>query len=198
MKEAYEAVVGNYRGGTKDERTTSSLAKLWKLTAPLKCQAMAWRLLRDQLPTRENLRKRRIINVEDMGCCCCNAAVETSKHLFLECPEVSNLWYRIIGWIGARWVQPREIVDQLSNFMSLLGNGKTKRWLGGLWIGVVWVVWRWRNKVIHEQQQWDFRKMEEEIKCRFWSWCVVKGVAQLNTRFVDWTTKCLNESWNVN
>lgn len=28
------------------------------------------------------------------------------------------------------------------------------------------------NLVIHEKKDWDFRRIEEEIKCRFWSWCV--------------------------
>lgn len=37
-----------------------------------------------------------------------------------------------------------------------------------------------------EQNEWNFRRIEEEIKCRFWSCCVAKGEADSSVSFVVW------------
>lgn len=34
--------------------------------------------------------------------------------------------------------------------------------------------------------EWDYRRIENEIKCRYWSWCVVKEEADPCISFNDW------------
>lgn len=36
------------------------------------------------------------------------------------------------------------------------------------------VLWKWKNSVKFNQKEWNFRRIEEAIKCYFWSWCMVR------------------------
>jgi hypothetical protein len=68
---------------------------VWKSAAPSKVRAMAWQLLLDRIPTKENLYRRRIIGAEEALCPMCAGAVESSNHLFLHCDFAANVWYAI-------------------------------------------------------------------------------------------------------
>lgn len=168
--------LSKFGGGSRiDDLLRVSLHKVWKTIAPVKAQVMAWRLLRNRLPTIDNLRKRSQLDGANGLCCWCESVEESANHLFLECAEVANLWYKLVAWIGTTWAAPRSITHLYgSTFSGLLGDGLFKKRLGGLWVCVVWVLWKWRNTARFELQEWNFRKIEEEVKCRFWSWCVAK------------------------
>jgi hypothetical protein len=58
---------------------------IWKCGVPSKVSAFAWQLLLDRLPTRDNLRRRGVVNVEGSRCPYCLAEVESATHLFLHC-----------------------------------------------------------------------------------------------------------------
>lgn len=34
-----------------------------------------------------------------------------------------------------------------------------------------------------EQKEWDFRRIEEEIKCWLWNWCTSKGETNMHCSF---------------
>lgn len=142
---------------------------LWKTFAPAKAHTMAWRLVKNRLPTKDNLHRRFGLSPEARRCSCCNLEEETVNHLFLNCSEVCRLWNNLVGWLGVSWVAPVETVQHLDSFMGLARGGRNSKRLGGLWICAVWVIWKWRNKVIFNQASWNFRKIEEEIKCRYWN-----------------------------
>lgn len=72
-------------------------------------------------------------------------------------------WWHGVAVVGQR---PKKVVDHFNSFDYLLGGGKMRKKLAGLWICVVW---KWRNAVRYNNKEWDFRKIGNEIKCRFWS-----------------------------
>lgn len=92
----------------------------------------------------------------------------------------------------------RDVGSHWRSFLSLLDKGKVEKIMGGLWIYVIWTLWKWHNKVIFEGSVWDFRKIESEIKYRYWSRYVVRGDAELRTSYLDWATNTLSNTWNVN
>jgi hypothetical protein len=67
---------------------------------PLKVSMLAWRLLRNRLPTKDNLVTRNIISHDT--CLCVNGCgtLETANHLFLSCPVFAPLWNLVRSWIG--------------------------------------------------------------------------------------------------
>ncbi|GAU26610.1 hypothetical protein TSUD_102170 [Trifolium subterraneum] len=59
---------------------------------PLKVSILAWRLLRDRLPTKANLVTRDILSSEvHYGVSGCGG-VESAQHLFLSCSTFGSLW----------------------------------------------------------------------------------------------------------
>lgn len=57
-------------------------AKLfWHKDIPLKVVIFAWRLLRNRLPTKDNLIRRGVINNDSIMC----GSSETFNHVFLHC-----------------------------------------------------------------------------------------------------------------
>jgi hypothetical protein len=74
----------------QDTADTSDL--IWHKQVPLKVSVMAWRLLRNRLPTKDNLVRRHIIPPDAGMCVTGCGGVETTHHLFLSCPVFSPLW----------------------------------------------------------------------------------------------------------
>lgn len=69
---------------------------IWHKQVPLKASIFAWRLLRDQLPTRLNLRDRGIITNGEAGCLAGCDQLGTSQHLFLSCDFYGSLWHGLV------------------------------------------------------------------------------------------------------
>ncbi|GAU39054.1 hypothetical protein TSUD_396590 [Trifolium subterraneum] len=73
---------------------------IWHKLVPLKVSVAAWRLLRNRLPTKDNLVRRHIISQGAHLCVDGCGAPETAKHLFLSCPVFAPLWGLVRNWIG--------------------------------------------------------------------------------------------------
>lgn len=134
-----------------------------------------WCLIWNRLPTKDNVGKRIELENVDKICAWCGVALETAEHTFLVCEEVPRLWNYLIEWIGITWTAPKNVEQHLLNFSDLLGGRRWRKRLGGLWVCTIWVIWKWRNERLFANKPWDMNRILEEIKCRFWSWCAVRG-----------------------
>lgn len=78
--------------------TPSNPLKQWKLiwssSIPPSKSFTSWRLIKDRMPTDENLTKRGCYIPSRCNMCCSNS--KTSDHLFLTCPFAVSLW----NWLG--------------------------------------------------------------------------------------------------
>jgi hypothetical protein len=68
---------------------------IWHPQVPLKMSILAWRLLRDRLPTKINLPNRGFTNVADIFCVTGCRHVESVGHLFLHCDFFGAIWYHV-------------------------------------------------------------------------------------------------------
>ena len=64
--------------------------KLWRLPTPHKVRHFLWRACRDILPTKSNLKRRKVLT-EDL-CDACLLDSETSGHLFWSCSRTKTAW----------------------------------------------------------------------------------------------------------
>jgi len=76
-KSAYNVL----RGETLEEIRDRAFEELWKLKVPTKISAFPWRLLKDRLPSKANLRRRQI-ELDDSTCPFCRNMEESVDHLF--------------------------------------------------------------------------------------------------------------------
>jgi hypothetical protein len=68
---------------------------LWGLQVPNSTKIFLWRACNDILPTKENLKKRGV--VDDDLCRFCGIDRETIMHILWECPSSQDVWGSC-GW----------------------------------------------------------------------------------------------------
>jgi hypothetical protein len=76
------------------------LKYLWKCGVSSKICAFSWQLLLDRIPTKDNLVKRRILQLQEGQCSLCGLAPESACHLFLHCNVAAKVWYDVVKWLG--------------------------------------------------------------------------------------------------
>jgi len=68
---------------------------VWHRYIPTKVSLLVRRLLRNRLPTKDNLLRRRVVQAEDTvsayGC----GESESANHLFLECDVPNTVWLQV-------------------------------------------------------------------------------------------------------
>nr|POE55048.1 putative ribonuclease h protein [Quercus suber] len=70
---------------------------IWSLRIPNRVKSLMWRAGLDSLPTRTNLRKRRLIT--DDICPHCNLNSESSLHALWSCPSLLPIWKVHFDWL---------------------------------------------------------------------------------------------------
>jgi len=132
---------------TKDIPLGDSAANLiWHNQVSLMVSVIAWRLLRNRLPTKSNLVQRGVIT--SYACLCVSDCgfKETAQHLFLSCSTFSTLWPLVRHWLGFMGVDYIVLSDHFLQFMYSIGGGKvTRSFLQLIWLLCVWVLWNERN-----------------------------------------------------
>ena len=92
---------------------------VWLKAVPLKVSIFAWRLLRNIVPTRDNLLQQRIISVTDQECTTTCGMNEDVNHLFVNCNFCGRLWYLVSRWLGFSIVYNCRILEHIYQFDSL-------------------------------------------------------------------------------
>lgn len=119
---------------------------IWHRQVPLKVSILAWRLLRNRLPTKANLVTCGMISHDAQLRVARCGEVETTQHLFVSCPIFSRLWHLVRAWIGVSGVDLVDVSAHFVQFANLLGGASTKRsCMQLLWLVCVWVLWTERN-----------------------------------------------------
>lgn len=79
---------------------------IWHKAAPLKVSLFVWRLLRNQIPTKDNLLRRGIIQSDSLLCVSGCGAEESVDHLFMRCNFFGSILHAIRHWTGIVYVDP--------------------------------------------------------------------------------------------
>ncbi|GAU35134.1 hypothetical protein TSUD_394590 [Trifolium subterraneum] len=95
---------------------------IWHKQVPLKISILAWRLLRDRLPTKANLAAQGIITPEAHLCVSGCGDVESAQHHFLSCSTFDSLWSSGRSWIGFSAADPQSLPDHFLQFTFSLGG----------------------------------------------------------------------------
>ncbi|XP_058754489.1 uncharacterized protein LOC131627665 [Vicia villosa] len=129
--------------GLVEPRTQEALDIVWNSWLPSKVRIFGWRLLKDCLPTREQLVKRGIIdgNVDSFcvfGCQC----QESSNHLFLSCHVAVAVWEKIHTWLEMDMQPLVDCCEDLLHSVDMLQKIGSTRRVGAIWLTVCWCIWR--------------------------------------------------------
>ncbi|XP_075670266.1 uncharacterized protein LOC142640041 [Castanea sativa] len=126
VKSRYRVLMEEELKGEPSALDLTPTRRLWKgvwgLRVPNRVKTVLWRAGSDALPSRANLKKRKIIN-EDL-CPGCNLESETTHHALWLCPALSSVW-------EVRWTPlPRDWVKV--NFDRAIFKEKNLAGLGGV------------------------------------------------------------------
>lgn len=67
--------------------------KLWNLNLPERLKMLIWRIGFNFLPAKENLLNH--LQVSDVYCLFCKGCIESSSHLFFNCPAIRSFWFAV-------------------------------------------------------------------------------------------------------
>jgi hypothetical protein len=84
--------------------TTSDL--IWHIHVPAKVSILAWRLLRNRLPTKDNLVAHGILTHDVHSCLSGCGEIETAQYFFLSCTIIKYLWHLFCDWIDISMANP--------------------------------------------------------------------------------------------
>ncbi|GAU19084.1 hypothetical protein TSUD_79060 [Trifolium subterraneum] len=144
---------------------------IWHPQVPLKVSILAWRLLRDRLPTKANLVTRGILSPEAHFCVSGCEAVESAQHLFLSCSTFGPLWSIVSSWIGSPLVVSHTIPDHFAQFTLSLGGSRGRRsFMQLIWLVSVWVVWNERNSRCFSGTANSLQHLLDKIKNYSYRW----------------------------
>jgi hypothetical protein len=153
---------------------------IWHKQVPLKVSILAWRLLKDRLPTRNNLQRRGILAASDITCLSGCGMEETASHIFLHCEVFGSLWQHIRSWIGISGVHPQNISEHFFQFTHSLGHSKARRsFLQLIWLLCIWLIWNERNNRLFKNIETPIIQLLEKAKYHSLWWLKAK-----NTNFV--------------
>lgn len=121
VREAYRLLTSNdiLSDGTQVD-------DVWHKTIPTKVSVLVWRLLRNRVPTKDNLIHRRILNSNDMACLGGCEVAETVPHLFLHCNISKDLWYKVWNWLGIFSAPAGDLRHHFIQFAKMSGSAVIK------------------------------------------------------------------------
>ncbi|KAK2396169.1 hypothetical protein QL285_057836 [Trifolium repens] len=159
---------------------------------PLKVSILAWRLLRDQLPTRANLVSRGILAPDLQDCVTCCGGIETTRHLFLSCSTFGSLWALVRYWIGFSAVDAFSLSNHFVQFTYSTGGLRARRsFLQLVWLACVWVVWSERNHRIFRNSEHIVHQLLDKVKLFSYRWMRTTDVTLATNSHCWWSSPLL-------
>ncbi|XP_057809075.1 uncharacterized protein LOC131023546 [Salvia miltiorrhiza] len=150
-----------------------------------------WRMMLNRLPTRDNLKKKRILTTEEESKCNeCGMGEESSNHLFLLCPKIEEVWNEIQRWLGIPLAQPNHIERHYDMFINLGNKKKIRTLLLAIWVGTIWMRWKKRNEKCFEGKDWECKNLVLEIKIKLWCWNRIFKIVEEEIDLDSW---CSND-----
>ncbi|GKE52726.1 RNA-directed DNA polymerase, eukaryota, reverse transcriptase zinc-binding domain protein, partial [Tanacetum coccineum] len=124
---------------------------MWNLWIPRKINICVWRASIDRLPTRTNLISRGV-NITSTGFPFCHNEDEYIDHCLICCPQVITIWRKVWSWwqLDTPVSFPSFSISDISlGTFTNLGCPKLNKVIYGVFQCGIWVIWKWRNKIVH-------------------------------------------------
>jgi hypothetical protein len=159
---------------------------VWLKHVPSKVSVFVWRLLRNRLPTKDNLIRRMVLHQEDNDCVGGCGSPETAVHIILQCDFFGIMWQLIYKWVGISFISPDLVVDHFYHFGHLAGLPRyTYIYFQVIWHSTVWVIWKERNNRVFKHKAQDLIKLLDYVRFMSFSWLKAKLLSSAFS-YNDW------------
>ena len=151
VRSTYHFLLNNHYGDRPGPSNSSSSSGLWKkiwdFPIPPKIRHFLWRACREALPTKSNLRRRKIL--VDPVCDECQSSEEDILQVVWNCPVIQQVWHNSFVSNRDHIVRPSSFTDLL---ISILDS--TAEEFQCLFAIQTWLLWFRRNKG-RADNEWD-------------------------------------------
>ncbi|GAU21589.1 hypothetical protein TSUD_131730 [Trifolium subterraneum] len=162
---------------------------IWHKQVPLKVSILAWRLLRNRLPTKDNLANRGIITLEAQSCVAGCGALESAQHLFISCSTFGSLWMSVRSWLGVSSADPLDLADHFRQFTFIAGGVRTRRaFLQLIWLICVWTIWKERNNRLFRNSEQSVSQLMDKVKLHFYRWLKASNITLVSNYHCWWSS----------
>ena len=167
--------------GKRFQGVTSSTR--WVKSVPIKVNIIAWKIKIDALPTRYNI-SRRGIEIDSIDCPICNGGVETTSHLFFQCRLVRLIARKLSSWWNVDYADVNTYEEWCTWMVSLRIQAKLKSVFEGIFYGLWWLIWDFRNKLLFEKETPRQAAIFDNIVSISFNWCKFRRKASF--QWNDW------------
>jgi len=164
VRSAYEFLNRNLLLESQDE----TFKALWEIKVPSKATIFACRLIRERLPTKNNLRKRNV-ETNDVTCPFCRSHDQDKAHLFFTCANILPLWWESRSWVnvvGAFSENPKQ--HFLQHYYYNISGLRPQRWQTW-WIALTCCIWKHRNRMIFLNESFNSHNVMEDALFYCWT-----------------------------
>ena len=126
-----------------------------KLKVPPKIWTFLWKACSNCLPTRDNLRRKKV-QVEGT-CDFCRSETEIVAHIIWSCPFAKNVWALVKGQIQKCNNETEDFFLLFKHLQYMLEGEDLDRWAT-----MAWAIWNSRNKFYFEHIQLEPRSILEK------------------------------------
>jgi len=144
-----------------------------------------WRFLRDRIPTKDNLLRRRVLQSNDTTCVVGCGNQETAEHLFLGCSFRTTVWSHVWNWLGISSVPDGVIRNHFVQFSNMAGMPRCSHsFLQVVWFA--WVLWKERNNRVFQNTASDPSAIIKKVKLNSFLWLKSKRLSFSSFCYHDW------------
>ncbi|GJR38064.1 RNA-directed DNA polymerase, eukaryota [Tanacetum coccineum] len=155
----------------------------WVKSVPIKVNIIAWKIITDALPTRFNI-SRRGIKIDSIACPICNDGVESTSHLFFQCSLVRQIAQKISSWWNVDHADVTSYEEWRTWMVSLRIQDSLKAVFEGVFYGLWWSIWIFRNKLLFEKEAPTQATIFDNIVSISFYWCKFRCKASF--KWNDW------------
>ena len=99
----------------------------------------------------------------------CCAAEESIDHLLIHCTKAKVLWDFLFTFFSVLWVLPSSVKEVLLGWHGLFIGKKRRKIRRTTPLCLFWAVWKERNKIAFENEEFSIQRLKYFFVCNFWS-----------------------------
>jgi len=88
------------------------------------------------------------IHLGNILCDLCAESDDSVKYLFFDCKKSKIVWEMCDRWIGVNMVNHNKPCVNFQHFHLMQLNGKQNKSWKGMWLAIIWEIWKHKNMVI--------------------------------------------------
>nr|GEY33831.1 RNA-directed DNA polymerase, eukaryota, reverse transcriptase zinc-binding domain protein [Tanacetum cinerariifolium] len=121
-----------------------------------------WRAVLDRLPVLTKIDDRGI-DIPSVLCPLCDDVLESLDHILVACPKVKLICRKCLSWWGVKFLDDGMDFDNVINGSLCQHIPSHLHKVLGVCFITMWVVWTWRNKIVHSKVEDKLAAIGEDI-----------------------------------